>query len=524
MASVKAVSRVLGFLRRDGMILGDRLQLYLFLLIVVLFGCTLFFLSVSGVFSSAEKDAEAMLRAHLAAYEKKVVTHYGNVAAQGIRLSGILTRQMEATLAREAAAFDDVSDNPRLIGLLDRDMYPHLLNALEKTSCSGAFLVLDATVNTSLPAASDSRCGLYLKLANINIPNPVNPDVLLLRGMADIGYDNGLSFHNKWELEFSAARMPFYAGLLRRAEADLTRCFVYADTQRLHGTWETFMPLAVPLVGRGGEVYGVCGFEISSLYYKLSHAESYTPFKRLTGLLARRDKGLLLPASGLESGTHAGYFAGLGDRPYQVEEGPLYNVYTSGKNVFVGVETPVELSPLSASDADSRRVVAVLMSKEDMDAISARANRRIILFCIVFFAIATPLSVFLSRKYVTPILAGIDAVKQGASKTNIPEIDDLIEFLDEQEPTGNADASIPADMSAYYAFIRNIGTLSRAESVVFNLYMKGHSAKEIAEILNLSMNTIKTHNKRIYMKLNVTSRKELMVYAQMMRQAQPDQD
>ena len=79
-------------------------------------------------------------------------------------------------------------------------------------------------------------------------------------------------------------------------------------------------------------------------------------------------------------------------------------------------------------------------------------------------------------------------------------------------------------MSAYYAFIRNIGTLSRAESVVFNLYMKGHSAKEIAEILNLSMNTIKTHNKRIYMKLNVTSRKELMVYAQMMRQAQPDQD
>lgn len=38
------------------------------------------------------------------------------------------------------------------------------------------------------------------------------------------------------------------------------------------------------------------------------------------------------------------------------------------------------------------------------------------------------------------------------------------------------------------------------------------------------MNTIKTHNKRIYMKLNVTSRKELMVYAQMMRQAQPDQD
>lgn len=519
---------MLGLLRRDGMILRDRLQMYLFLLIVALFGCTLLFLSLSGVFSSAEREAQAMLCSHLAAYEKKIVTHYGKVAAQGIRLSGILTRQIEASLAREGVAFSDVSDNPGLIGLLQRDTFPHLLNALEKTSCSGAFLVLDATVNTSLPTASDSRCGLYLKLANINIPSPVNPDVSLLRGMPCIAYDNELEFHNKWELEFSVARMPFYAGLLRRAETDLTHCFVYADTQRLHGTWETFMPLAVPLVGRGGAVYGICGFEISALYYKLFHAESHTPFKRQIGLLARREKNLLFPASGLESGTHAGYFADLGDRPYQVEEGPLYNVYTSGKNVFVGVETPVEISPLPTLDADSRRVVAVLIPKEDMDAISTRTNRRIIMFCIVFFAIAMPLSVFLSQKYVTPILAGIGAVKQGASKTNIPEIDDLIEFLDEQgqrskEPSDKVEALIHADMSAYYAFIRNIGTLSRAENVVFDLYMRGHSAKEITEILNLSMNTIKTHNKRIYMKLNVTSRKELMVYAQMMRQAQPDQ-
>ncbi|HHT71892.1 MAG TPA: hypothetical protein GX016_10085, partial [Firmicutes bacterium] len=35
----------------------------------------------------------------------------------------------------------------------------------------------------------------------------------------------------------------------------------------------------------------------------------------------------------------------------------------------------------------------------------------------------------------------------------------------------------------------------------------------------LSINTIKTHNRRIYMKLNVTSRKELMVYIQLMEEA-----
>ena len=67
--------------------------------------------------------------------------------------------------------------------------------------------------------------------------------------------------------------------------------------------------------------------------------------------------------------------------------------------------------------------------------------------------------------------------------------------------------------------MKNIDTLSAAERAVFDLYMRGHTAREIAESLCLSINTIKTHNRRIYMKLNVTSRKELMVYIQMMEEA-----
>ncbi|NLB55923.1 MAG: helix-turn-helix transcriptional regulator, partial [Lentisphaerae bacterium] len=49
-------------------------------------------------------------------------------------------------------------------------------------------------------------------------------------------------------------------------------------------------------------------------------------------------------------------------------------------------------------------------------------------------------------------------------------------------------------------------------------YMEGHTANEITKILFLSINTIKTHNRRIYMKLQVNSRKELMVYVNMMKE------
>lgn len=71
----------------------------------------------------------------------------------------------------------------------------------------------------------------------------------------------------------------------------------------------------------------------------------------------------------------------------------------------------------------------------------------------------------------------------------------------------------------YMEFVNNIRTLSPAERLVFDLYVQGYTAQEIAEILCLSINTIKTHNRRIYMKLNVTSRKELMVYIQLMEEA-----
>ena len=72
------------------------------------------------------------------------------------------------------------------------------------------------------------------------------------------------------------------------------------------------------------------------------------------------------------------------------------------------------------------------------------------------------------------------------------------------------------NLTGYRQFVKNIATLSVAERAVFDLYMKGHTAQEISQLLFLSMNTIKTHNKRIYMKLEVGSRKELMIYVQMM--------
>ena len=53
---------------------------------------------------------------------------------------------------------------------------------------------------------------------------------------------------------------------------------------------------------------------------------------------------------------------------------------------------------------------------------------------------------------------------------------------------------------------------------IFNLYLEGKNAKEIIAILGVTENTLKVHNKNIYNKLGVSSRKQLLRYATLMKQ------
>lgn len=74
------------------------------------------------------------------------------------------------------------------------------------------------------------------------------------------------------------------------------------------------------------------------------------------------------------------------------------------------------------------------------------------------------------------------------------------------------------DPEAYEQFLKNLVKLTPKEREVFELYLAGKTAKEIVVILGFSPNALKFHNKNIYDKLGVASRKELLLYAAMMKQ------
>ena len=65
----------------------------------------------------------------------------------------------------------------------------------------------------------------------------------------------------------------------------------------------------------------------------------------------------------------------------------------------------------------------------------------------------------------------------------------------------------------YEYFISNLCRLTPSEQKIYELYLEGKTAKDIIKNLDITENTLKYHNKNIYSKLGISSRKQLLRYA-----------
>ena len=63
---------------------------------------------------------------------------------------------------------------------------------------------------------------------------------------------------------------------------------------------------------------------------------------------------------------------------------------------------------------------------------------------------------------------------------------------------------------AYFDAFRSKYKLSRRETEIIHLIKDGIQNREIAQMLNLSKQTVETHRKNIHLKLQVSSRIELV--------------
>jgi len=97
------------------------------------------------------------------------------------------------------------------------------------------------------------------------------------------------------------------------------------------------------------------------------------------------------------------------------------------------------------------------------------------------------------------------AIEQQSAQDSVP-----VETANAENMTGVTDSADSGDDERLKAFMNGIETLTKTERLIFEAYIARLTTKEIMAELNIKENTLKFHNKNIYSKLGVSSRKELV--------------
>jgi DNA-binding CsgD family transcriptional regulator len=489
----------------------------------------------TGQFSLGLKENQILLENELDHIAGGLETGLGTLSVESIILSQRLTEAIERDLSSRSLSWEEFKAAPEFIEPVLRSLMDILVTALEKNVASSVYVALDTTVNPSAPGAKNSRAGVVIQNSESNALNRASPSLHYLKGPHALGREWRLYMRPQWTYEFTVSPGDFWHETMKFAQVnmDISRLYYWAPVHVAEGDYHKVLRIAVPLRSSEGTVLGVCGFDISELLFKLQNVPN-TAAQQVFSILGPVD-GLRFDGEHSLTASHQGSSFKLPGTLYIEEKNDSLSVFTGSDGVrFAGLWRPVKMYPGDAVHGGQRWAAAIMTPKNDLDRYAARKNRNIIVLLSLLLLVSIAITIPLSRKYLAPVYRAIGLIKEKSfaeyEKTNIPEIDDLFEFLAEQDRLASQNES-PAGVSRrkeqsalentalaarFDEFRKNLASLSKAERSVFNLYAKNNSAKEIASMLCISLNTIKTHNRHIFAKLGVTSRKEIMVYMDMM--------
>lgn len=83
-------------------------------------------------------------------FQNDMERYFDQLAVMGVNLSEDMGALVDQQLASREMTFDQLNDSPEVLNALEEEMIEPLCRSLRRTSCSGAFVLLDATVNTRM--------------------------------------------------------------------------------------------------------------------------------------------------------------------------------------------------------------------------------------------------------------------------------------------------------------------------------------------------------------------------------------
>lgn len=508
------------FAKKQSVGMQRKLLLYWVSMILVVFVAVILLLSIAGFFSRDDEQLHEVMALHLKNTQEHLENHLDNLTAQSLNLSRKLSREIENVLIQEGISFQEINDAPEQLLHLQEVMYPIISTTLQISNCNGVYAILNATTNTRLPEAEHSRSGIHLRYSNLSASSPVTPTVVYFRGIPDIARQKDVELHNRWNLEFDIDQIPGCRTLMDTSLERPAERYFWSHRIQLKDTWESALLLCVPIVGSNETVYGVCGVEVSSLYFQFSYPTVEGKFgSAITVMAPVRDNRLLLSEGvvGSINGTYLG-----GQENLSIHQGRYYNEYDTGTGRYIGLH---QIIPISKEDAENTVwAVAALIPEESYVAYTAAVQRNWIIVAMGLLLLLLAFSFFLARRFVRPITDSLKRFQQeeilaeGIS-SGISEVDELAEFLNARARNQRLEqGELPPNIAELFdQFVERKNLLTEAERNILRYYIDGHEIAEIPELAFISMSTVRKHNRNIYEKLGVASRDELMLYIDLLR-------
>ena len=516
-------------------------MLALVLVIVVFIMVGLFFV---GQFSTTKGKYSNNLSFQNEFYARQIEKYFDDITMMSEMLATDSSAIIDNYLTENEIHLSALNDSQLYTEGAQKALYPKLKEELLKADASGAFIMLNATVNTGEANSDKSKTGLYFQRSTLD---RTDETLLLYRGIAELGRKNGIMPHRQWRLEFKTDYLPqtkkfFNETIVKEKKSVLTDVFT------LSGTSEEAMAFLTPLFGADGTYYGICGFEISKNYFKDYFAQP-TIFEQLICTFSKTTEDGKIDCENIFWAGSIGGYSLMPDGTLVPKETNGNFIEFVGENNFVAVKKEVTV-------CDTSYTLVAMQPKSDLDKTIAVNVTKIVLVCFLLVFTAVALCVIFSRKFVAPVIKSLEKIRMqehAGTKSDIIEIDDLFVYLAEQDRLRDQEtdklkrrndelATVTESQTAeidkrqaeierlaysrkteidpdnYQAFKIGLKELTKTEKTVFNLYLQGKTADEIADILNIRESTLKFHNHNILEKLGVSSRKQMLRYATLLKQ------
>jgi len=511
-----------------------RFVLFLLAMLCAVIAFLILLLNLFGVINPADDELHRIIDQQLDYTAETIFAEMDELTALAIEFSEQISNQLERN-QRRGISFDKLKNDVEELTAFQKDAYHTVYTYLRLAPCSGAFCFIDSTVNDGL---SDTYYnGIYLKYANLFTENTIRNKVCMYRGASEVARNNDINLHSTWQYELLKGTFPELEGFMDLEAADPVSDFRLTTVYQLPDAWERVRFLCVPVVDNNDRIIGVCGFEISNLLFGLSNETSAQGEEHIICALLTKDEDGYV---GQIAGNRSGYIPYSEER-FTVTYTEDYAEIVNGGTKFIGSTQEIRIG-------DSEHLISVMTPRNIHDEYVKNGQLKAIGLFLVVGLVALLSSLWISKHYVAPILRGVERLKEGGFEpfvTGIPEIDDLFGFLDQKDReheeeirrladeklkvqsqydqaqtylTHLSEEKIPeVDQDSFEQFLECLHTLTPKEREIFDLYLEGKKAKEIMELTSINQNTMKYHNKNIYSKLGVTSRKQLMEYATLLK-------